>query len=195
MSSTKQVVSNAFESSASDRLTTFLRAHGLNPTSVVPLTPDASTRSYFRVPWSRGHAVAAVYPEPFDPQFHPYLDTTRLFASSNIPVPEIYEVDGPSGIILQEDLGTRQLINEYETAPDDEREHHKEAAIRLIAQIQKATDNAKQLESIASRLAFDEAKQSSVQLNNQIYVKLISFLSTILRVCEKKSCVMRRQQS
>src|SRR5438876_11569808 len=160
MSSTKQVVSNTFESSASERLAAFLRANGIKASAIVPLTPDASTRSYFRVPWKRGPAVAAVYPEPFDPQFHPYLDTTRLFETAEVPVPEIYAVDGTSGIILLEDLGNRQLMSDYETASDEECEHYKEAAIKLIARIQKATETAQQLNSIASRLAFDEAKLS-----------------------------------
>ncbi len=160
MSSAKQVVTKTFESTAFERLTTFLKAHGASTGNILPLTPDASTRSYFRVPWKRGHAVAAVYPEPFDPQFHPYMDVSRLFASSEIPVPEIYEVDGSDGIILLEDLGNRQLINVYEAAPEEEAEHYKETAIRLIAKIQKATETAQQMQSIASRLAFDEAKLS-----------------------------------
>ncbi|HZE72337.1 MAG TPA: phosphotransferase [Pyrinomonadaceae bacterium] len=160
MISPKHVVSNTFESSPSERLIEFLRAKGVNSSEILPLTPDASSRNYFRVPWQRGNAVAAVYPEPFDPQFHPYLDITRLFATSDIPVPEIYAVDGTSGIILQEDLGDRQLMSEYEAAPDEDCEHYKEAAIKLIARIQKATETAKQTNSIASRLAFDEAKLS-----------------------------------
>ncbi len=84
----------------------------------MPLTPDASTRNYFRIPWKKGKAVAAVYPEPFDPEFHPYLDVTRLFLENDIPVPEIYAVDGQSGIIVQEDLGDRQLFRVYEAAPE-----------------------------------------------------------------------------
>jgi aminoglycoside/choline kinase family phosphotransferase len=160
MSSAKQLVSNTFESSALDRLTSVLRTQAVKPTDITALTPDASTRNYFRVGWKKGHAVAAVYPEPFDPEFHPYLDVTRLFAVSDIPVPEIYAVDGAQGIIVQEDLGDRQLMNVYETAPEDECEHLMEHAVKLIARIQKATDMAQQQQSIASRLAFDEAKLS-----------------------------------
>lgn len=108
----------------------------------------------------QGKAVAAVYPEPFDPDFHPYLDVTRLFLESGIPVPEIYAVDGQSGVIVQEDLGDRQLFRVYEAAPQDECDEYKERAVNLIAQIQKATDTAYERQSIASRLAFDEPKLS-----------------------------------
>ena len=45
-------------------------------------------------------------------------------------------------------------------AHEDECDDYKERAINLIAQIQKATDKAFEKQSIASRLAFDEAKLS-----------------------------------
>ena len=160
MSSAKQVTSSAFETSASERLQTFLAKQGINGAMIVPLTPDASTRNYFRIPWNKDKAVAAVYPEPFDPEFHPYLDVTRLFLDNSIPVPEIYAVDGQSGIIVQEDLGDRQLFKVYEELHEDDCEEYKERAVNLIAQIQKATGEAFEKHSISSRLAFDEAKLS-----------------------------------
>jgi aminoglycoside/choline kinase family phosphotransferase len=160
MSSAKQVTTSAFDLSASERLLTFLEGQGIKNKLIVPLTPDASTRNYFRIPWQKGKAVAAVYPEPFDPDFHPYLDVTRLFLENGIPVPEIYAVDGQSGVIVQEDLGDRQLFRVYEAAPKDECDEYKERAVNLIAQIQKATVTAYERQSIASRLAFDEPKLS-----------------------------------
>lgn len=167
MSSAKQVMTTrAFELSPADRLLRFLEGQGVKSNLIVPLTPDASTRNYFRIPWKRGKAgvsgsaVAAVYPEPFDPDFHPYLDVTRLFLENGIPVPEILAVDGQSGVIVQEDLGDRQLFRFYEAAPDDECDQYKERAVNLIAQIQNATNQAYERQSIASRLAFDEPKLS-----------------------------------
>jgi aminoglycoside/choline kinase family phosphotransferase len=160
MSSAKQVISNAFESSASDRLARFIAQQGITGKDVIPLTPDASTRKYYRIRWKKGTAVAAVYQEPFDPEFHPYLDVTRLFLECEIPVPEIYAVDGNAGIIVQEDLGDQQLFQLYEDEPEEKCDEYKERAISLIAKIQKATDKAYQMNSIASRLAFDEAKLS-----------------------------------
>jgi len=160
MSSAKQVTTSAFDLSAAERLLQFLEGQGAKSKPIVPLTPDASTRNYFRIPWKKGKAVAAVYPEPFDPDFHPYLDVTRLFLENGIPVPEIYAVDGQSGVIVQEDLGDRQLFRVYEAAPQDECDEYKERAVNLIAQIQKATDAAYERQSIASRLAFDEPKLS-----------------------------------
>jgi aminoglycoside/choline kinase family phosphotransferase len=159
MSQSPIVTTNAFDSSARDRLLRFLAARGeKNRDKVYALTPDASTREYFRFPWKRKTAIAAVYPEPFDPFFHPYLDITRLFLESKLPVPEILEVDAENGIIVQEDLGDRQLRTVYESASEEECEEYKEQAITLIAQIQAATAKAFERNSISSRLAFDEAK-------------------------------------
>lgn len=160
MSSATQVMSSPPQYSASERLLSYLEAQGMKTALIVPLTPDASTRSYFRIPWKKGKAVAAVYPEAFDPEFHPYLDVTRLFLESDLPVPEIYAVDGPHGIIVQEDLGDRQLFRIFDSASEDECDDYKEQAIGLIAKIQAATDRTYALNSIASRLAFDEAKLS-----------------------------------
>ena len=160
MSAPKPVISNVFESSASDRLARFITQQGVTSKEVIPLTPDASTRNYYRIGWKKRTAVAAVYPEPFDPEFHPYLDVTRLFLTCEIPVPEIYAVDGNAGIIVQEDLGDRQLFRFYEEESDEQCDEYKEQAIALIARIQNATERAYEMHSIASRLAFDEAKLS-----------------------------------
>jgi len=159
MSSPKQVSSNGFIGSAAERLAQYLGSiKAVETNQIIPLTPDASTRSYFRVPWEKATAVVAVYPEPFDAEVHPYLDVTRLFLAADIPVPDIYAIDGEGGIIVQEDLGDQQLFRFFETASEEECEEYKERAINLIARIQKATEKARELKSIASRLAFDEPK-------------------------------------
>src|SRR5438309_2808893 len=161
MSQPTQAGANSPAKTARKRLGDFLaRQHRTREPVITPLTPDASTREYFRIPWNRGTAVAAVYPEPFDPEFHPYLDVTRLFLECNLPVPEVYEADGPSGIIVQEDLGDSQLWRVFEAVSEDEREDYLDRAIALIADIQAATETAFKRKSIASRLAFDEPKLS-----------------------------------
>lgn len=161
MNPASQTTSNAFASSARERLRDYLaRTQAASEDEIIALTPDASTRSYFRIPWKRGKAVACVYPEAFDPEFHPFLDVTGLFNAAGLPVPEIYDVSGQNGIIVQEDLGDRQLYRVYESASEEECETYKERAISLIAQIQSATALAYERKSISGRLAFDEAKLS-----------------------------------
>jgi len=161
MSQSPILTTNTFDSSARERLLRFLATHGkVKEGDVHALTPDVSTREYFRFPWKRKTAIAAVYPAPFDPNFHPYLDVTRLFLECELPVPQVYEVDATQGIIVQEDLGDRQLRLVYESASEEKCEAYKDQAISMIAQIQAATEHAHERQSISSRLAFDEAKLS-----------------------------------
>lgn len=155
-----QVTPNAFDSSAVERAAEYVRRMSCDPQRIHALTPDASTREYFRIPWKQRSAVAAVYPEPFDPELHPYLDVTRLFTEAGLPVPEIYDVDGSIGIIVQEDIGDNQLRRVFEASSDDECEALLEQAVSLIADVQAATPLAYERDSIACRLAFDEAKLS-----------------------------------
>ncbi len=158
MSHPTGITAHAFTAPARQRLQDYLARKGCAAGQLIALTPDASTREYFRIPWAAGTAIAAVYPEPFDPDIHPYLDVTRLFAAAHLPVPETLDVAGEQGIIVQEDLGDRQLRRICETATEDEREAYIEQAISVIADIQAATKLAYERDSIASRLAFDEAK-------------------------------------
>jgi aminoglycoside/choline kinase family phosphotransferase len=159
MSSAIQISPNAFTTGARDRLASYLvERQSAHRPEIIALTPDASTREYFRIPWDRGTAVAAVYPEPFDPDVHPYLDVTKLFLERSLPVPKVLDAAGTVGIIVQEDLGDRQLGQVFESASDEECEMLLEQAIQMIARIQAATPTAFERDSIASRLAFDEAK-------------------------------------
>src|SRR6185503_18818620 len=98
MSSVVQSSPTTFANTARERIARYLEEQGARDDGVVALTPDASTREYFRIPWQKGTAVAAVYPEPFDPAVHPYLDVTGLFLESKLPVPEVLDVRGDAGI-------------------------------------------------------------------------------------------------
>src|SRR5207248_9481274 len=123
MSSAIQISSNVFTTSARDRIASYVAKHQrASKSEIVALTPDASTREYFRIPWDKGSAVAAVYPEPFDPAVHPYLDVTGLFLEAGLPVPEIYDTDGASGIIVQEDRGDRQVHQVFVTPSEEQGE-------------------------------------------------------------------------
>jgi aminoglycoside/choline kinase family phosphotransferase len=125
--------------------------------NIEQLTPDASTREYFRVNWKPA-AIACVYPVKDDPQEANYLDVTNLFLSAELPVAKILEVDRELAIIVHEDFGDNILRGVLEAVTADEREHWLDKAIKLIAEIQAATEKAYELDSIASRLKFDEEK-------------------------------------
>ena len=128
------------------------------PLSIRQLTPDASTREYFRVNWNDATAIACVYPEPFSAKEQTYLDVTRLFLAGNLPVAAIYDFDEELAVIIQEDFGDTILRDVLLKSDDEKREELLNEAIALIAKIQSATGKAFELDSIASRLKFDQEK-------------------------------------
>ena len=146
-----------FVENAVARLQDFLQKNNQSTWFEV-LTPDASTREYFRVTWKNQSAIACVYGEAFKAAEHSYLDVTALFRAGDLPVAEIYEFDETLGIVVQEDFGDtvlRDFLNESDRATRDE---FLNRAISLIASIQSITPTAYERNSIASRLKFDEGK-------------------------------------
>ncbi len=150
------------------RVVIFAARHFGLPLSEVllqPLTPDASTRKYYRIAAAarpQETLIVSLYPSPFNPLDNTFLDVTRLFEQANLPVPKIIDVAGTEGIILQEDLGDvslAQWLSEAEERGDAvgaEKMLHR--SIELIARIQGATLLAYTMKSVASNLAFDEDK-------------------------------------
>jgi N-acetylmuramate 1-kinase len=122
------------------------------------LTGDASTRQYFRLYTDTVTFIAAVYQEQLDPAEHPFVTVTQLFAAAGLPVPRIIAASGRFAVILLEDLGDVRLQDCLDTASPDECRTAYRESVSLIVAIQSATDLAIKTNSIASRLAFDEAK-------------------------------------
>ena len=122
------------------------------------LTPDASTREYFRVGWRGATAIACVYPESFIEAEQSYLDVTRLFISAGLPVAEVLDFDENLGVIIVEDMGDQILREEMLAANAERREELIIEAIDLIPRIQAATEKAFAVGSIASKLKFDTEK-------------------------------------
>lgn len=139
------------------RLETFLQTRE-QANKIQRLTPDASTREYFRVDWNGHTAIACVYPEGFVESEQSYLDVTRLFRQAGLPVAAVLDFDETLGVIVQEDLGDTILRDVLVDADDEMRERLIVDAIALIPRIQVATSTAFELNSIASRLKFDSEK-------------------------------------
>ena len=141
------------------RLEQFLIARN-QPNKIAAITPDASTREYFRVSWNELPAIACVYPfnDLCHGQFAACLDVTNVFLSAGLPVAHIYAADEAKQITVQEDFGDRILRDVLLKSNAAEREDLINEAIILIAKIQAATPQAFELNSIASRLKFDEEK-------------------------------------
>jgi aminoglycoside/choline kinase family phosphotransferase len=139
------------------RLNEYLRETGSNA-QTEQLTPDASTREYFRIRRNGETAIACVYPEPFMASEQSFLDVSDLFRRNGLPVAEILDYSEKLGVIVQEDLGNTILRDVISTASDGAREQLLDEAIKLIARIQAATTDALESGSIAGRLKFDTEK-------------------------------------
>lgn len=125
---------------------------------IVQLTPDASTREYFRINFRGGVAIASVYPEAFIASEQSYLDATKLFIACGLPVAKVLDFDESLGVIILEDFGDRILRDEMQNADAVKREDLIYRSITLIPRIQAATQKAFETNSIASRLKFDTEK-------------------------------------
>jgi aminoglycoside/choline kinase family phosphotransferase len=152
-----KVMSQIFTAKAIERLRNFLEKAN-RQTDIEVLTPDASTREYFRVNWNDSTAIACVYPEVFLSKEQTYIDTTNLFLVGGLPVAKIFDFSEILGVIVQEDFGDTILRDVLAESDSDEKENLLNEAITLIAKIQAATTKAFELNSIASRLKFDEEK-------------------------------------
>ncbi len=137
------------------RVSDFLKT-GADASTIQTLTPDASTREFFRVPFNNSTAIACVYPESIDESLS-QIDVTRLFIACGLPVARIFKTDFENGIVIHEDFGDRILRDVLEETGGDQ---FIDSAIGLIAAIQAGTEKAFELDSIASRLKFDLEKLS-----------------------------------
>ncbi len=138
-----------------------LLIQGNHRVEIEQLTPDASTREYYRIAWNgvpEGSAIACVYPEAFVAAEQTYLDVTALFLKGGLPVAKIYDYNESLGIIILEDFGNTILRDVLLKTDTEEREKLLNQAISIIARIQAATPLAFASNSIASRLKFDEEK-------------------------------------
>jgi len=150
-------MSQIFEQNAALRLRIFLEKNN-KPSEFKLLTPDASTREYFRISWNSATAIACLYPEPFAEKEHNYLDLTKLFLDNHLPVAKIFAFDSELGVIVLEDFGDQILRDVLSNSDKAKREMLINNAISLIAKIQAATQAAFDTNSIASRLMFDREK-------------------------------------
>jgi aminoglycoside/choline kinase family phosphotransferase len=83
---------------------------------------------------------------------------SNLFLRGGLPVAKIYDFSGELGVIVQEDFGDTTLRDALTDADFKRRNDLINRAIKLIARIQATTAKAFELDSIASRLKFDEEK-------------------------------------
>lgn len=127
---------------------------------ITRLAGDASSRQYFRYTSLKEERsyVLAVYPEPFQKDSFSYGQMYELLRSIAVPVPEIFDIDGSLGVVLQEDLGTLSLQDHLLTAPALERRERLREAMDHLVRIQTLGTRSLPSHYEAAQLCLDRQK-------------------------------------
>ncbi len=105
----------------------------LSPKLIEPASSDASFRRYFRVFSDAGTHIVMDAP-PGHEDVRPYLNITVMLETAGVHVPRVYEWDTARGLLLLEDLGTRQYLPALEGGRDVDQLYAD--ALKALADIQ-----------------------------------------------------------
>lgn len=88
----------------------YTKSFGRPPRSILEVAGDGSNRAYFRlIGDDLQTAIGAVGPDREENRA--FLSFTRSFHAAGLPVPELFGVDEPVGVWLEEDLGDTTLFS------------------------------------------------------------------------------------
>jgi N-acetylmuramate 1-kinase len=151
----------AIVSDPRERIDTYLASSGLSARKprVVPLTPDASDRRYFRVLLEGGEAIVlAVYSGPIEFAAMPFANVAQLLRQMGVPAPKVLAHADDLGIVVQEDLGDVTLQAHLGAAGVTEHAALYREAVGLIHQLQERGRTLESSEWVPYTLAFDVEK-------------------------------------
>jgi aminoglycoside/choline kinase family phosphotransferase len=144
-----------------DRIAKCLERSALaaRPARVVPLTGDASDRSYFRVLTPGAPSfVLALHGGPIDYETLPFVNVADLLRRIPVPVPAILEHHDHLGALALEDLGDVTLQAHLGTTTPDEHADLYREAVRLIVLLQARGAELASPAYVPYGIAFDTAK-------------------------------------
>ena len=144
-----------------ERIQTYLDRSGLtamNP-RVVPLTPDASDRRYFRILLpDTPSIVLSLYLTPFEVTKLPFVNVATLMAKMPVPIPEVLGHADDIGVLVLQDLGDVTLQAHLGAATPAEHAALYRQAVALIATLQKRGEQLASSEFLPYGIAFDVEK-------------------------------------
>ena len=90
-----------------ERIQGYLDRSGLAGRSprIVPLTPDASDRRYFRILLPGASSIVLSLSAPFDVTRLPFVNVATLMAKMPVPIPEVLGHADDLGVLALQDLG------------------------------------------------------------------------------------------
>ncbi|HYT68623.1 MAG TPA: phosphotransferase [Vicinamibacterales bacterium] len=126
---------------------------------VVPLTPDASDRRYFRIliPGETS-IVLSLYSTPFDVRTLPFVNVATLMAKMPVPIPEVLGHAEDLGILALQDLGDVTLQAHLGAATPSEHAALYRQAVALIATLQKRGEQLASADYLPYGISFDVEK-------------------------------------
>jgi aminoglycoside/choline kinase family phosphotransferase len=144
-----------------DRIQGYLERSGLtagNP-RVVPLTPDASDRRYFRIlnPGATS-IVLSLYSAPFEVDKLPFVNVATLMAKMPVPIPQVIGHADDLGVLALQDLGDVTLQAHLGAATAAEHAALYRQAVALIATLQKRGEQLASPDYLPYGISFDVEK-------------------------------------
>src|SRR5215471_15664721 len=144
-----------------ERIQAYLDRSGLTASKprVVPLTPDASDRRYFRllIP-DAPSIVVSLYSAPFDVTTLPFVNVATLLAKMPVPIPEVLGHAGDLGVLALQDLGDVTLQAHLGAASPEEHAARYREAVAIIATLQRRGAELESAEYLPYGIAFDIEK-------------------------------------
>jgi len=102
---------------------------------IVPISPDASNRKYFRLTSCSGSAILMDAELESPKSFDAFQDVANYLNSIGLSAPEIYASDRTHRLMLLQDLGVRTFAQDLEIDQALEPERYK-AAISMLCRLQ-----------------------------------------------------------
>jgi len=126
---------------------------------IVPLTPDASDRRYFRILLPETPSIVlSLYSGPFDVRTLPFVNVATLMAKMPVPIPEVLGHADDLGILALQDLGDVTLQAHLGAASPAEHAALYRQAVALIATLQKRGEQLASPDYLPYEIYFDVEK-------------------------------------
>jgi N-acetylmuramate 1-kinase len=131
---------------------------GSNP-RVVPLTPDASDRRYFRILLPDAPSIVlSLYSAPFDVTTLPFVNVATLMARMPVPIPAVLGHAEDLGVLALQDLGDVTLQAHLGAASPAQHAALYRQSVGLIATLQRRGEELASPDYLPYGIAFDVEK-------------------------------------
>jgi aminoglycoside/choline kinase family phosphotransferase len=144
-----------------ERIQRYLDRSGLNAANprVLPLTPDASDRRYFRLLLPDApNIVLSLYSGPFEVAKLPFVNVATLLARMPVPIPAVLGHAEDLGVLALQDLGDVTLQAHLGAASPAQHAALYRQAVALIATLQRRGQELESPEYLPYGISFDVEK-------------------------------------